>query len=344
MDKRDLLLSSYDFHLPEELIAQRPMTPRDHSKLLVYKIKEDKIEHRKFYELPELLPAHSHLVFNQSKVFPCRLVGQKETGSKFEIFFLNIIANPFYPVMIRSNKTKKMGDEFKIEELVLKIEKNNEDGTFQVSLNLNQNQFLDFLNEKAKLPIPPYIRKGDSDEKDKKDYQTIYAKDLGSVAAPTAGLHFTPELFENLKRKNIHHSNVTLHVGLGTFKPIIVENILEHQMHSEIFHVSQETANQLNKSQQNLIAVGTTTLRVLESLYHDQQFHAGDGETNIFLYPGQKVHSINGLITNFHLPKSSLLMLVSALLGREKTLELYAEAIRNNYRFFSYGDAMLILR
>jgi S-adenosylmethionine:tRNA ribosyltransferase-isomerase len=343
MDKNDLLLSHYDFHLPEELIAQRPVSPRDHSKLLVYKLKENKIEDRCFYELPEILPQNSHLVFNQSKVFPCRLTGQRETGSKFEVFFLNIFPNPFYSVMIRSNKTKKIGDEFKIEALILKIEKINEDGTFAVSLNIKQSDFLDFLNDKAKLPIPPYIRKGDSDENDKKDYQTIYAKDLGSVAAPTAGLHFTAQVFENLAQNKINHSHVTLHVGLGTFKPVTSENILDHQMHSEIFHVDQEVANNLNHHQ-NLIAVGTTTLRVLESIYKNGKYEAGDGETNIFLYPGKEVRSINGLITNFHLPKSSLIMLVSALIGREKTLELYAHAIKNKYRFFSYGDAMLILR
>lgn len=346
----DLLLSSYHFDLPEELIAQRPVDSvnRDQSKLLVYKVKEDQIIHDHFYNLSHYLPCDALVVFNRSKVFASRLIGQKLSGGKVEVFFLAHEKNAqgFFPVLIKTRGKKKLGDEFVFNKnLNVWITHIADDGTFGIDLTLPQgfNSLLDYLEQEALIPIPPYIRGGMSDEEDKKNYQTIYSKESGSVAAPTAGLHFTPKVFESLKKKGIDDAYVTLHVGLGTFKPVTVDNLADHKMHSEEFFVSKENLDKINANKK-IFAVGTTSLRVLESSYGkdikaDEHYH-----TQIFLHPGVEVKSIEGLITNFHLPESTLLMLVSSLIGREKTLEIYKTAIENKYRFFSYGDAMLILR
>lgn len=346
----DLLLSSYHFDLPEELIAQRPVDSvnRDQSKLLVYKVKEDQIIHDHFYNLSHYLPSDALIVFNRSKVFASRLIGQKLSGGKVEVFFLAHEKNAqgFFPVLIKTRGKKKLGDEFLFNKnLKVWITHIADDGTFGIDLTLPQgfSSLLDYLEQEALIPIPPYIRGGMSDEEDKKNYQTIYSKESGSVAAPTAGLHFTPKVFESLKNKGIDDAYVTLHVGLGTFKPVTVDNLVDHKMHSEEFFVSKENLEKINANKK-IFAVGTTSLRVLESSYGkdikaDEHYH-----TQIFLHPGVEVKSIAGLITNFHLPESTLLMLVSSLIGREKTLEIYKTAIENKYRFFSYGDAMLILR
>lgn len=346
----DLLLSSYHFDLPEQLIAQRPVDSvnRDQSKLLVYKVKEDKIIHDHFYNLSNYLPESSLIVFNRSKVFASRLIGQKISGGKVEVFFLAHQKNRegFYPVLVKTRGKKKLGDEFIFNKnLKVWITHISEDGTFGIDLTLPAgfNTLLDYLEAEALIPIPPYIRKGVSDDEDKKNYQTIYSKESGSVAAPTAGLHFTPRVFDSLKEKGIEDAYVTLHVGLGTFKPVTVDNLVDHKMHSEEYFVTKENLEKIRGSKK-IFAVGTTSLRVLESsfgkeLVPDEHYH-----TQIFLHPGVDVKSIAGLITNFHLPESTLLMLVSSLVGREKTLEIYKIAIENNYRFFSYGDAMLILR
>lgn len=348
MKNKDLLTQSYDYELPAELIADRPMVQRSESKLLVYHVKSGEIIHTKFKDLPNFLDSNSLLVLNQSKVFPCRLVGKKPTGGKVELFLLSLEdQDGLYPALIKSNGVKKIDDTYFLGDLVATNRGTNEDGNFLLSFNKEKNEFLDFLAMHGKIPIPPYIRGGESDEQDKKDYQTIYAKDLGSVAAPTAGLHFTNELFDSLRKKEIEKAFVTLHVGLGTFKPVSSEEILKHKMHGEFFEISKENLDKIN-SDKKLIAVGTTSLRVLESSYNNGKIEfspeKGMKETEIFLYPGKEVHSIDGLITNFHLPKSTLLMLVSSLIGREKALELYQLAIEKKYRFFSYGDAMLILR
>lgn len=344
---QDLLKSSYYFDLPSELIADRPVEGRHNSKLLVYKAKSDQIIHTQFNNLPEFLSSETHLVLNQSKVFPCRLLGHKPSGGAAEVFLLSLIdENNIYPAMVKSSGKKKEGDRFIFDELECEIVGRNEDTTFKVKFNMPKDELISFLETKAKTPIPPYIRGGESDEKDKEDYQTVYAKELGSVAAPTAGLHFTDDVFKRLEDKGVLRDFVTLHVGAGTFLPVKVDNILEHHMHTEYFHVDFETLNRMNKSLGNIVAVGTTSLRVLESIYTSEGFKtSGDLEgTNIFLYPGKEVNSIKGLITNFHLPESTLLMLVSSLIGRQKALELYNLAIEKQYRFFSYGDSMLILR
>lgn len=349
---KDLLKSSYFYELPEELIAQRPMEPRDHSRLLIYDEANDQIIHAKFKDLPKYLPERSSLVVNNSKVFPCRLKAKKSTGGKVELFFLSLKPLPSsgHPCLIKSSGKKKVGDQFVIEgpsgDVHAEIIGLLMDGTFEVKVSAPLESLLE---SKGQVPIPPYIRQGESDEADLNDYQTIYAsnkdEEVGSVAAPTAGLHFTPRVFEELNHRGITKNEVTLHVGLGTFRPVKAESILDHQMHEENFWVSPENWKSIKEARCR-IAVGTTSLRVLESLWAEKDHYQG-GEiksTSIFLHPGVEVHSIDALITNFHLPESTLLMLVSALIGREKTLELYRLAVKERYRFFSYGDAMLILR
>lgn len=340
----DLQLSSYHFDLPEELIAQRPDAS---SRLLVYKVLTNEVIHDYFANIGDYLPSESLLVFNRSKVFPSRLLGTKKSGGKAELFLLSTTSQyGIYPALIKTSSKKKIGDQYIFSsDLVAILEKINQDGTFGVSFN--NKEIIPFLEKHAKIPIPPYIRNGESDELDRKNYQTIYAKEVGSVAAPTAGLHFSNELFKKLESHKIKKAFVTLHVGLGTFKPVTVNNLLDHQMHSEKFMVDEINNKLINNAritEKKIFAVGTTSLRVLESIYGKEIDSNNLYETDIFLYPGKEVKSIQGLITNFHLPQSTLLMLVSSLIGREKALELYDIAIKERYRFFSYGDGMLIIR
>lgn len=347
MQKEDFLLSSYDYDLPPELIADRPAKDRINSRLLVYNAQTDEVIHANFYELAKYMPKDSLLVLNQSKVFPCRLNGKKESGGKVEVFFLTAFADEagLYRVLIKSNGKKRVGDTYFFkDDLQIRVEKI-EAGHFYVSAN--REALIDYLEEYASIPIPPYIRGGESDERDKSDYQTVFAKQVGSVAAPTAGLHFTQEIFNELKQKcGVERAQVTLHVGLGTFAPVKTDDIREHEMHSESYFVESEQWEKIFAAKSR-VAVGTTSLRTLESIWKmgvDELQCDSVYDTNIFLHPGVDVQSIDALITNFHLPKSTLLMLVSSLIGREKTLELYRIAVENKYRFFSYGDAMLILR
>jgi S-adenosylmethionine:tRNA ribosyltransferase-isomerase len=345
----DRLLASYDFELASELIADRPIEGRQNSKLLVFHAKSNRIEHMHYFDLPNILSKDHLLVLNKSKVFPCRLIGEKSTGGKCEVFVLSLIDNNgIYPAMIKTRGKKNIGDCFKFGELVVEIKNIEVDGSFQIKFNQNKEELLNTLETIGNIPIPPYIRGGVADERDLEDYQTVYAKNTGSVAAPTAGLHFTEEIFSNLEKNGIKKSFLTLHVGAGTFKPVTTESILEHKMHSEYFNIETEDLAQIRNYQKKLIAVGTTSLRVLETLSNKEGYirspNAELDSTDIFLYPGKEVHSIEGLITNFHLPKSTLLMLVSTIIGREKALELYKVAVENKYRFFSYGDGMIILR
>lgn len=347
MKNPDMLTESYDYELPPQFIADRPVEGRANSKLLIYHAKTDRITHSTFSKLADYLSAEHLVVLNQSKVFPCRLFAHKVTGGKAEIFLLSLLNDKgHYPCFIRSNGKKSVGDKFIIGHVTATIIDKKDNGEFLLSFDLVRDKFLDFLESNAKIPIPPYIRDGIADERDTYDYQTVYAKEVGSVAAPTAGLHFNEDVFSTLHNKGIDKAFVTLHVGAGTFKPVNVDDISEHQMHSEFYKIEAQDLDKINKAKK-IIAVGTTTLRVLESSLEKGSFKcAKDGfsSTNIFIYPGKEVRSIDGLITNFHLPKSTLIMLVSALIGREKTLELYEVAKENHYRFFSYGDAMLILR
>jgi S-adenosylmethionine:tRNA ribosyltransferase-isomerase len=350
ISSEDLFLRSYHYDLPPELIAQRPIdgTARHESRLLVYNAQTQTVTHDYFYNLPNYLPEESLIVFNQSKVFPSRLLGNKKSGGKAELFFLSHEknSNNFYPCLLKTRSKKSIGDQFIFpENLLVEVAELHSDGTFGVKLSLPEGfpNLLTYLEKNALIPIPPYIRKGESDDEDKKNYQTVYSKDTGSVAAPTAGLHFTNELLAKLKVHKIEQAYVTLHVGLGTFKPVTVDHLKDHVMHSEEYFVDQANLDKINFNKK-IFAVGTTSLRVLESSYGSDIKAEQHYKTQIFLHPGVEVKSVSGLITNFHLPESTLLMLVSALIGREKTLELYEIAVREKYRFFSYGDAMLILR
>lgn len=342
----DLRLSSYDYQLPPELIAERPEQKRDECRLLIYIKSTGEILHDQFKNIGDYLPQESCLVRNQSKVVPCRLKGHKASGAKSEVFILGPFGgHSTQRVLIKSSSKKHLGDEYIFNEgLKGTISQVTGDGTFQMTFNLEGKAFENFLENQAQVPIPPYIRGGESDQQDKEDYQTIYAKEPGSVAAPTAGLHFTEELEKKLLGKGISLAHVTLHVGLGTFSPVKEEDIRKHQMHTESFHVEQEDLERIRKAPVR-IAVGTTSLRVLESIYDQGRFTLDEekSETGIFLFPGRTIHSIQGLITNFHLPKSSLLMLISAYIGRTETLRIYREAVQKEYRFYSYGDSMLLI-
>ena len=342
----DFDLSSYDYHLPEELIAARPVANRHSSRLLVYHEASDTITHSTYEHIGDFLPQGATFVFNRSKVFPCRLIGNKPSGGEAEVFILSLMHDEagLYPAMIKASGKRKEGDEFLFEGLKVVLAKITDKG-FLVSVSCSHAEFLTRLEVIGKVPIPPYIRGGESDEADKETYQTVYAKDVGSVAVPTAGLHFSENLLAKLKEK-FDLATVTLHVGAGTFAPVKIQKILDHQMHEEFYSIDEENLAIINRAQFR-VAVGTTTLRTLESCYQDGLICTQAGEfqgTNIFLYPGKAVKSIDAMVTNFHLPKSSLIMLVSALVGREKTLQLYQTAIDHQYRFYSYGDGMLIIR
>ncbi len=340
---QDFGVESYNYHLPEQQIAQRPAVPRDAAKLLVYNQAQDRIEHTTFCHLADYLPRNSLVVANRSKVFPCRLKGKKQSGGKAEIFFLKTTINEKgYPALVRTSGKKKLGDVFILQAGVeARIVKICREGHFELALNQT---LMDVLKQSGSMPIPPYIRSGESDHRDVQDYQTSFATREGSVAAPTAGLHFTPGVFASLREKTIECAYITLHVGVGTFAPVKAAHLLDHQMHSEDFCVEEEDWKKIKRASFTTV-VGTTSLRALESFASLERPQTGKlYQTNLFLYPGKQIRNCDALITNFHLPRSTLLMLVSALLGRQKTLHIYEQALKEGYRFLSYGDAMLILR
>lgn len=329
-------LSDFDYHLPEKLIAQFPATPRDHARLLVYNRETKQIADDFFYNLGEYLPANSTLVVNNSKVEKCRLMFDE--GTK-ELFVTSVRNNNTIEALVRPGKKFKIGKEIElIEGVKARVTHIADDGlrTLILSCNLDDPKLEPFKY----TPFPPYI---EQDESLAGEYQTVYAKDLGSKAAPTAGLHFTDELLEKLDNQGIKKAEVTLHVGLGTFAPVKTEKIEEHQMHSEWYQLESNVAKELSASN-HITAVGTTSIRVLESLSSKERiFKAQSGETDIFITPGYKFRAVDSLITNFHLPKSTLLMLVSALMGFNEMHRIYQHAIKEKYRFYSFGDAMLII-
>lgn len=338
--------SDFYYDLPQELIAQTPLEPRDSSRLMNIDRSSGTIDHRYFYELADLLQPGDLLVVNDSRVIPARLYGRKEdTGANIEFLLLEQKENDLWEIICKPARKAKIGTHFIFGEGLLRAEVTEilEEGKRLVRFSHEGNIFT-ILDQIGQMPLPHYIT---AELKDNERYQTVYSHELGSAAAPTAGLHFTEELMERLKKKGIHFATVTLHVGLGTFRPVKAENITDHKMHSEHYHVSQETAEQIKQAKQNgnrVIAVGTTSCRTLESmytLYNDAV--ACDGYTDIFIYPGYKFKVLDGLITNFHLPESTLIMLVSAFLGYDKTMNAYKAAVEHQYRFFSFGDAMLIL-
>jgi len=344
----DLQLASYFYELPPELIAERPCPDRTQARLLVYDQTRDQVGHHVIGDLPKLLPPQTKIFLNETKVFPCRLRAHKPSGAAVEVFILSLVAvvPGSYQVMLKSSGKKRIGEALILPgDIEAVIEASLPDGLFLLHLPPSLVPDLDlYLAKFGSMPIPPYIRKGVSDEQDLTDYQTSFASAVGSVAAPTAGLHFTPPLMEELKASSHRFHPLTLHVGLGTFRPVKAEILTDHQMHEETYSIDAETWEALNGAGPKL-AIGTTALRALESALQTKNFSPGKWhETNLFLYPGKQVRAVDALLTNFHLPESSLLMLVSSLIGRAKTLELYQEAIEKKYRFFSYGDAMLILR
>jgi S-adenosylmethionine:tRNA ribosyltransferase-isomerase len=373
-----MLLSEYDYNLPEELIAQLPADKRENSKMLVLNRAEHTISHKHFYDIVDLIDKNSLLVMNNTKVLPARLIGHKDTGAKIEVFLLKSL-NPspefvnsqssltnsslslkgrgvvsrFWDVLIKPSKRVKPESIIKIsDELSVKVLKRLEDnGEWLVELIYDESKnILDVLHKNGNIPLPPYIeRKLDNEDLKKLDferYQTVYAKDEGSVAAPTAGLHFTKDILKKLEDKGVELCEVTLNVGLGTFRPVQCENILDHKMHSESFEISEKASEQINraiKDGKKIIAVGTTTVRTLETAFQKYGcIKPCHDSSELFIYPPYEFKVVDNLITNFHLPKSTLLMLVSAIAGKDFIFEAYKEAIENRYRFFSYGDCMYI--
>ncbi len=346
-------INDFDYELPQELIAQTPAEKRDFSRLMVVHRDSGEVEHKHFYDILDYLKAGDCLVLNNSKVLPARLYGRKEgTGANIEFLLIKRIEGDTWETMVRPGKRLKPGDavSFSDDKLFRAVVKDyGEDGTRIVEFEY-EGIFLERLEELGKMPLPPYIER-DNNSEDKDRYQTVYAKNEGSVAAPTAGLHFTPELLEKAKAKGVKLAYVTLHVGIGTFRPVKVENIEEHHMHFEEYFIDEETANTINdtiKAGGRIVSVGTTSTRTVESAaVYDEEcgkylVKAGQGSTGIFIYPGYEFKIIGALITNFHLPKSTLLMLISALYNREDILRVYRIAVEEKYRFFSYGDAMFI--
>ncbi|MEX0661613.1 MAG: tRNA preQ1(34) S-adenosylmethionine ribosyltransferase-isomerase QueA [Balneolaceae bacterium] len=329
-------LNDFDYHLPEELIAQKPATPRDHSRLLIYNRKDQSITDDYFYNIGKYLPSETSLVVNNSKVEKCRLLFN---DGKIEIFVTKAVNDKVVEAMVRPGKKFKVGKSVKLtDQVTAKTINIAEDGirTIQLSHSLDHEAITPYKY----TPFPPYIER---DESLADRYQTVFAKDLGSKAAPTAGLHFTDELLSKLNDQGIQKKEVTLHVGLGTFAPVKADNIDEHVMHSEWYQITNKQAADLNASK-SITAVGTTSVRVLESAVNeDGEYEPCSGETDIFITPSYRFKSVDHLITNFHLPKSTLLMLVSAFMGFDETHRLYKHAIAEKYRFYSFGDAMLIL-
>ena len=338
--------SDFDYNLPEELIAQTPMEPRDHSRLLVVHRGTGEVEHRHFYDITEYLRPGDALVINETKVIPARLLGVKEdTGVPVEVFLLRRLNATDWEALVRPGRRLKPGAMCSFGEGLLRCEilGNVQEIGGRVVRFHYEGVFEELLDQLGEMPLPPYIHEK---LEDGARYQTVYAREEGSAAAPTAGLHFTPELMEKIRAMGVTIVPVLLHVGLGTFRPVKAEDLSEHVMHSEAYQVTPEAADTLNRIRSaggRIVCVGTTSVRTLETVTtEDGVVHPGSGDTAIFIHPGVKVKAVDALITNFHLPQSTLLMLVSALMGREKALSVYEEAVRERYRFFSFGDAMFI--
>ncbi|MBR3116922.1 MAG: tRNA preQ1(34) S-adenosylmethionine ribosyltransferase-isomerase QueA [Bacilli bacterium] len=334
----------FDYYLPEELIAQVPIKERDHSRLLVLDKKTGEITHERFDHIINYLNKGDVLVVNNTKVLPARLIGTKEdTNAVIEVLMLKDLGDNKWECLSKPAKRIKIGTIVKFsDELSAKCIDIGEEGIRHFEFIYN-GIFLEILDRLGEMPLPPYIHEK---LKDKDRYQTVYAKEVGSAAAPTAGLHFTTDLIEKIKEKGIIFEEITLHVGLGTFRPVSVEDVTKHKMHSEFYTISKKTADALNKAKKEgrrIISVGTTTTRTLETVLRDNlEFKETSGWTDIFIYPGFEFKAIDALITNFHLPKSTLVMLVSAFADKEKIMKAYSEAVKEKYRFFSFGDAMFI--
>jgi len=338
-------IKDYSYHLPENLIANKPASKRDHCRLLFLNRNTGQIDHHQFFDLKEILGPNDVLVLNQSKVFPARLFGQKKTGGKFEILLIRQIKSDSWLAISKPRLT--VGQELifshSLEAQVLSSEKTT--GQIEIKFNQKHQQFFQTLDKIGHTPLPPYINSTETEKDIREEYQTVYAKELGSAAAPTAGLHFTKKLLADLKDGGVQIEYVTLHVGLGTFQNLRPENIITKTLHQEFYEITPETADRLNLAKQQgkrVIAVGTTSVRTLESACKKNRLTSGQSSTQIFIYPPYKFKFVDALITNFHLPESSLLMLVSAFAGKTNISKSYQEAIKEKYRFFSFGDAMFI--
>ena len=344
-----LQTSDFYYELPEQLIAQTPSEERDKCRLMVLDRQKQTVEHKIFSDIIDYLHPEDMLVVNSSKVIPARLLGKTEkTGSDIELLLLRMLDSGEWETLVRPGKRAKVGAKFSFSEILTAtvtdiVEGGNRTVKFEYDTEKYKNIY-EVLDAVGNMPLPPYITER---LKNKDDYQTVYAKKEGSAAAPTAGLHFTNELIERIKAKGVGYGEVTLHVGLGTFRPVKVDKIEEHLMHGEYFYMPDEVADEINRRRANggrIIAVGTTSCRVLESVSDEEgRVHAVKGETGIFIYPGYKFKATDALITNFHLPESTLIMLVSALAGKDFVMSAYEEAVKDKYRFFSFGDAMLIV-
>ena len=337
--------SDFNFHLPEELIAQHPLEKRDTSRLMVLDKATGEIEHKHFYDVLNYLNLGDTLVLNNTRVLPARLIGEKEnTGGKIEFLLLKRIEGDKWECLAKPGKRAKIGTIFTFGEgkLKCKVVDIVEEGNRIIEF-IYDGIFEQVLDELGEMPLPPYITER---LEDRERYQTVYSKEKGSAAAPTAGLHFTKELLEKVKEKGVNIAYVTLHVGLGTFRPVKVDDVNEHVMHSEFYHLEEEDAKIINDTKKNggkIISVGTTSTRTLETIGDENgMVRAQSGWTNIFIYPGYEFKVVDKLITNFHLPESTLIMLVSALAGKEKVMNAYNEAVKERYRFFSFGDSMII--
>ena len=337
-------VSDFNYELPEELIAQTPIEKRDESRLMVLDRQKQTIEHKKFKDIINYLEPGDVLVRNNTKVIPARLYGKKETGANVEFLLLNNIEGDIWECIVRPGNKLHVGVKVIFGDGILKAEilETMPGGTRKVKFEY-KGIFNEILDKIGLMPLPPYIHE---QLKEKDRYQTVYAKYNGSAAAPTAGLHFTPELLKKIEEKGVIIANVTLHVGIGTFRPVKEETVEAHQMHSEHFYIKKEDVEKINNAKENgkrVIAVGTTSCRVLETIADESgKVSETEGDTQIFIYPGYKFKCLDGLITNFHLPESTLLMLVSALAGKDYIMNAYNEAVKEKYRFFSFGDAMFI--
>ena len=347
MEQKETTLATRDFwyDLPEELIAQTPLEKRDMSRLMCLNRETGEISHKHFYDIIDYLQPGDFLVMNDSRVLPARLLGHRPTGGAVEVLLLRDLGNRCWECLCKPGRKMQVGNTviFGNGELTATVKAVQEDGNRVVEFHY-EGIFLEVLERLGKMPLPPYIKE---ELQDQERYQTVYSREVGSAAAPTAGLHFTQELLEAIRAKGVQEAFVTLHVGLGTFRPVKADNILDHHMHSELCMMNQETADILNQTKARdgrVICVGTTSCRTLESLVNDDgTFEAKSRWTDIFIYPGYTFKAMDGLITNFHLPESTLVMLVSAFAGREHVLAAYEEAVKERYRFFSFGDAMCIL-
>ncbi|WP_316608698.1 tRNA preQ1(34) S-adenosylmethionine ribosyltransferase-isomerase QueA [uncultured Ruminococcus sp.] len=337
--------SDFFYELPQEQIAQTPIEPRDHSRLMVLHRESDNIEHKHFYDIIDYLNKGDTLIVNDSRVIPARIYGYKEdTGAKIEFLLLRQLDGKRWETLVKPGKKAKPGTRFIFGDGLLTAEviEVTDDGNRIVELNSEENIYAT-LDKIGQMPLPPYITEKLEDQE---RYQTVYSHELGSAAAPTAGLHFTNELLDKIREKGVNIGYVTLHVGLGTFRPVKVDDVTKHKMHSEHYEIPAETAELIKRTKasgKRVIAVGTTSCRTLESVAAQGELLACDGFTDIFIYPGFKFKVLDGLITNFHLPESTLIMLVSAFYGYDKTMRAYNIAVKENYRFFSFGDAMAIL-